>query len=207
MRYGPNYVLGVDFGIAQDYSAVALLEHDLGDAPIYDLRHAKRFRLGTPYSELIERIARRVLTPPLRGRTIIVADSTGVGRPIIDQLRQWLSGYVYAITITSGHSEGGSHQELTVPKRDLIHSTQLLLQLQRLRIAEHIDHRDSLIAELLSYRVKINESTGHDSYSAWRQRDHDDLVTALSLAAWGGENRRMRPLRASSPHRMRIPGV
>ena len=25
---------------------------------------------------------------------------------------------------------------------------------------------------------------GHDSYEAWREKDHDDLVLATSLAVW-----------------------
>ena len=30
--------------------------------------------------------------------------------------------------------------------------------------------------------------TAHDSYSAWREEDHDDLVISVALAAWWGEN-------------------
>lgn len=32
--------------------------------------------------------------------------------------------------------------------------------------------------------MKVNVSTGHDSYEAWREGDHDDLVLAAALAAW-----------------------
>jgi hypothetical protein len=35
--------------------------------------------------------------------------------------------------------------------------------------------------------VKINIATGHDSYEAWREGDHDDLVLAVALACWTGE--------------------
>jgi hypothetical protein len=34
----------------------------------------------------------------------------------------------------------------------------------------------------------VNVSTGHDSYEAWRESIHDDLVLAVSLACWYGEN-------------------
>ena len=33
-------------------------------------------------------------------------------------------------------------------------------------------------------RVKVNLQTGHDSYEAWRERDHDDLVLAVAFASW-----------------------
>ena len=31
--------------------------------------------------------------------------------------------------------------------------------------------------------LKISDS-GHDTYSAWREKDHDDLVLACSMAVW-----------------------
>ncbi len=46
----------------------------------------------------------------------------------------------------------------------------------------------TLIDELHAFRVTISDN-GHDSYSAWRERDHDDLVLALCLAAWTAENK------------------
>jgi hypothetical protein len=44
-----------------------------------------------------------------------------------------------------------------------------------------------LLKELQSFRVTIDPTTAHDSYSAWREQDHDDLVFALALACWWGE--------------------
>jgi len=32
--------------------------------------------------------------------------------------------------------------------------------------------------------VKIDPRTAHDSYSHWREGDHDDLVLATALACW-----------------------
>lgn len=36
----------------------------------------------------------------------------------------------------------------------------------------------------MSFRLKVNIATGHDSYEAWREGDHDDLVLSTSLAVW-----------------------
>jgi hypothetical protein len=49
----------------------------------------------------------------------------------------------------------------------------------------------TLISELQSYQVKIDPVTAHDSYAAWREGVHDDLVFAVCLASWMGENRRV----------------
>ena len=71
----------------------------------------------------------------------------------------------------------------TIPKRDLVSSVQVALQNKILRIADNLKHADLLIRELLAFRANISE-TGHDTYSAWREKDHDDLVLACSLAIW-----------------------
>lgn len=199
-----RYVLGVDLGQVNDPTAVVVLEHPLEREPTYDLRYAYRFPLGTSYPDLAERIACHVNEPPLRGQTRVAIDATGVGPPVVDLLRPKLRGNrCYAITITGGTSVGGEGSQLTVPKRDLVTTTQVLLQQRRLRIAPDIPDATTLIDELLAYRVTISES-GHDSYNPWRERDHDDLVLALCLAAWTAENKPAPYIRSVSVARGRI---
>jgi hypothetical protein len=41
-----------------------------------------------------------------------------------------------------------------------------------------------LVQELQTFRVRIDQATAHDSYSAWHERDHSDLVLATALACW-----------------------
>jgi hypothetical protein len=43
-----------------------------------------------------------------------------------------------------------------------------------------------LTEELSRFKMKFNAATAHDSYAAWREGDHDDLVLATALAAWWG---------------------
>ncbi|MDD1753960.1 MAG: hypothetical protein LUQ38_12840 [Methanotrichaceae archaeon] len=43
--------------------------------------------------------------------------------------------------------------------------------------------------ELLNFKVKIDPQTAHDSYSAWRESEHDDLVLSVALACWYAETR------------------
>jgi hypothetical protein len=74
-----------------------------------------------------------------------------------------------------------------VPKRDLVGVVAVLLQQARLQIAQSMPETPLLLHELLNFKVKIDPSTAHDSYSAWREQDHDDLVLALALACWWGE--------------------
>jgi hypothetical protein len=45
------------------------------------------------------------------------------------------------------------------------------------------------VKELQGLRVKVN-SAGRESFSAWRDGEHDDLVLAVALAGWRAQNRK-----------------
>src|SRR5262249_45729100 len=74
-----------------------------------------------------------------------------------------------------------------VPKRDLVSAVQATLQTKRLKIATALPETVTLTRELQAFRVKVNVATGHESFEAWRERDHDDLVLAVALAVWYGD--------------------
>jgi hypothetical protein len=83
-----------------------------------------------------------------------------------------------------------------VPKRDLVGVLAVLFQSQRMRIARDLPVAQLLVQELLNFRVKISLS-GRDSYGAgeeWRDGAHDDLVLAVALASWYGENAPTPPM-------------
>ena len=75
-----------------------------------------------------------------------------------------------------------------MPKRDLASAPLVLMQNKQLKIAEGLALKDVLVMELRNFRVKINIATAHDSYEAWREGDHDDLVLSVALACWAGES-------------------
>jgi hypothetical protein len=201
----PHYTLGIDIGKANDPTALALIEHQLQETPVYQVRALHRFRLGTAYPTLVEAVMSRLAAKPLAGLTRIAIDSTGVGLPVVDLFRSQprRPSDIYAITITSGTSVGGAGYNRTVPKRDLINTTAVILQQQRLRIAAELRDTNALANELLSYRVKISD-TGHDRYEPASSQDHDDLLMALSLALWTAERHPVRYATFSVP-RGRIP--
>lgn len=72
---------------------------------------------------------------------------------------------------------------MTVPKRDLATATKVMLEQDELKIAEGLDSKQLLVEELNNFKVKISQA-GNDTYSAWRERDHDDLVLATAMACW-----------------------
>jgi len=185
-----NYIMGVDLGQSQDPTAIIVLEVPSGSRGprMYHLRHAERLALGTPYPVVAERIRSMMQSSELRGRTWLVVDATGVGMPVVDML--WRTGLrPIAVTITGGNTVVSSGPGIySVPKRDLASVLQVLLQTERLRIARKIPQADILVQELRAFRVKINLTTGHDSYESWRESEHDDLVLAAAMACWYAEN-------------------
>jgi hypothetical protein len=201
----PRWYLGLDLGQAKDFtaiSAVERIEHVTVLEPAqtrvfpvrpartrtdisYHLRHLERPKLGTPYPAIVSRVHEIVSDADLRDCALVV-DATGVGAPVVDMLRA--SGLKpIAIYITGGNAVSRTKEGYHVPKRDLATTLQSLVQTKRLTIAAGLKEGDKFVKELLAFRVKINIATGHDSYEALREGDHDDLVLSVAMVCWYAE--------------------
>jgi hypothetical protein len=177
--------MGVDLGQTSDFTAITILEEREENS--YDVRYLERLR-NTPYPDIVRRLDHLVRRLP--ERPDMAVDATGVGRPVIDMIKDAnLPASVYPITLTGGDSVNRDGMERHVPKRDVASTIAVLLQTGRLRIAKRLRESETLARELLNFRVKISLS-GHDSYEAWREQEHDDLVLAVGLAAWHFEKGR-----------------
>ena len=194
------YFVGVDFGQSRDFTVIAVVERaeTTGDwdavkfalkkVVSLQLRYLERIALGTPYTEVIRRVVQVTRWPDLAGRCRLAVDGTGVGRPVVDLLRNDRPGcVVMAVNITSGLKETSEGGYYGVPKRDLILGLQVLLQRGVLRIAAGLEHGPELVKEMAAMQVKISLS-GHEQYAVWREGTHDDLVFAVALACWNAQN-------------------
>ena len=190
-----NFTVGLDLGQAQDYSALTTVQKV--DPGAYHLRHIERFDLGTPYPEQVRRVEELMQSGALRGRCELVVDQTGAGRPVVDLFRDAGLNPV-GVTITGGDTSSRGGRNHRVPKRQLVATVQSLLQTGRLKFAEGLPLAGVLTEELQKFRAKINVSTVHASFEHWRKRDHDDVVLALALACWHGENKRDLPPKPKS---------
>jgi hypothetical protein len=201
----PNYVLGLDPGQAHDPTALALVEYDDAEEPIYRIRGLHRFPLNTPYTHLPKAFEPRLGKEPLAKHTNLAVDATGVGAAVVDNFRDQLRATpLFAITITSGYTVTGDNRNPHVPKEDLISTTSVLLEQNRLRIAASMRHTQNLVDELIDYR-RTTTPRGNETYAAASGK-HDDLVLALSLALWTAENRRppARRYRIGNPNRLGV---
>ncbi len=181
-----KFFLGLDLGQSSDYTALSVLDRvNPSNESSYHVRHLERVR-GVPYPEIVRKVTDIMRSPTLAGQADLVVDQTGVGAPVVDLFRQAGLDPV-GVLIHGGDkasSEGGTWR---VPKRDLVGSLQVLFQGGRLKISKKLPLASALQAELLNFKVRIDPKTAHDSYSAWREQDHDDLVLSVAMAAWWAE--------------------
>lgn len=189
-----SFYIGLDLGQAADFTALAVLEAVSAKETELKLhlRHLERYPLRTAYTTvaanvmaLMARLASLELAPFGGVQHDLLVDNTGVGRAVTDVLRE--RGLRFkAITLTGGSQvTRGDAGEYRVPKADVVDALVVPFQAERLKVASGLALWPTLRTELLNFRRKINPATAHASYEHWRETDHDDLVLAAALAAWG----------------------
>jgi hypothetical protein len=181
-------VLGADLGQAQDPTAIAVGEV-VGDE--LHLRHLERMALGTSYPRIIKRITS--LAGILPGVTVVI-DATGVGRAVLDQMRDQGLDPV-PVTITGGKHVIYDGDRWSVPKRSLVRPLVAALETGRLKMAKGLAEAEVLVRELQAFRRQIT-TTGYSTFEG--VGTYDDMVIAAALVCWwaGGRKRpRNRPKR------------
>jgi len=191
------YTLGLDLGQAADYTALAI-DHVtyLADPSRpgkrvrhHAIRHLERWQLGTSYVDMARDVHDLLERLP---DAKLAADKTGVGAAVLDVFRSaGLSSQLAPILITGGHETTRHGLEWHVPKKELVSALQSAMQQRRLQIAP-VPLAPAFRREAEHFRVKVSVTTGNESFEAWRERDHDDLVLAVALAVWYSERGQSR---------------
>jgi hypothetical protein len=212
-----NYFVGVDLGQSRDFTAIAVVErrelsgewdpaaYTCRKATTLRLRFLERVELGTTYPDVVERVVQVTRSRDLAGRCHLVVDGTGVGRPVVDLLRQAKPGCpIMPAVITSGQRETLIDGYYGIPKRDLMVGLQVLLQQGELQIAAGLKYGPALAEEMAAMEVKVT-SAGREQFGAWREGTHDDLVFAVALACWGSKRTGLEVV--GEVGRSRLPGM
>lgn len=213
----PAYLVGLDLGQVNDPTALAIMEiqFNVGLQHLYLARHLQRFELGTPYPDIVEQVGALLTKLPrplawreemrrlqaLRSRQPVpplyrlIIDNTGVGRPIGDMFAR-LAPRPVRVTLTTGHMVSQHEQdEFTVPKRDVVCAFQLVIESRRFKTPRSSPEASTLVKEALNFEYKLSTKTGDDTYGAWREGTHDDLLLAAAMAIWYGERNTPPPPR------------
>ncbi len=207
----PELLISVDLGQAADPTAIAVGERtepaESWEYPSLAVRQLTRLPLQTPYPDVYKEIlrlvghaellqsARRVRPDDELEPVTLLVDGTGVGRPVVDELRLRLSrGHTAAlipIMIVPGArtamAEDGYYH---VAKADLVGSMQALLDSGRLKLAQ-MALSGEFLAEARRFRVKVTR----DRNETWRgEGAHDDLVLAIAQMAWWAQTTPRMPV-------------
>jgi hypothetical protein len=207
-----NFIVGLDLGQAQDYTALTVVERmpqwameevirksgnmtqtvtqKVEKPSHYHIRHLERYELGTLYPTIVAKVKGLLQTPQLRGAKLVV-DATGVGRAVVDMFRAAELKPI-GILITGGDIARFEKGYWRVPKRDLVGCVQAPLQDKRIMFAEGLPLVQTLVTEMMNFQVKITESA-NDTYGAWREGQHDDLILAVMLACWWAQRPTPKP--------------
>jgi hypothetical protein len=208
----PVLISGLDLGMVSDHSALVTLERTPAPEPTprrrwkYLLRWLETWELGTKYTATRE--GEKSICGDVKARfdsdllryTPLAVDFTGVGTAVVDQLRAAkVPAMLNPVLITSGHQvmrrEETKERAWHVPKKELVGTLTALLQSQlvawpRVEAKRKLTPFQHAVAklerELADFRVKVTKSA-NETFGADRSQ-HDDLVLALMLACWLGEN-------------------
>jgi hypothetical protein len=199
--------IGVDIGQRRDPTAVCVAEGEWREVEgrteaHHVVRHLERLPPGTPYPEVVERIAQ--ITDQVRARSgerpTVFVDATGVGGPVVDLLRERVQGgEVVPVTFMAGdqrtESWQGDHLRVSLGKSLMVSRLQAMLGSGRLHLPR-TQEAGALTRELLNFELRVDQS-GHETSGAFRTGTHDDLVCALGLATQLDPVQ--RPLARTSP--------
>lgn len=208
-----GYIVGVDLGQLRDFTALAVVER-VGrpldrTADTYHVVELEQLPLGAAYTDVARHVAElaEALRSEARARlelrdcptdlVHVVLDGTGVGRPVVDLLREalWergLVGVLSEVVFTSGldatvRAMQAGGLRFTVPKADLIATLSVLLEQGRLRIAQELPLAPVLAEQLKALQRWLDPRTGRDMYGPPSEDAHDDLACALAVAVWWAE--------------------
>jgi hypothetical protein len=193
-----NHVIGLDLGQVVDHSAAVVVERrqQVLEVPFptretvtdfYRIERIIRWDLHTPWHLIVDRLSELMAKGPL-SEALLVIDATGiggVGGPIYARfLNAWRAGRLGDFSprpiVISGQVEP---KRRSVPKQALFTNLQALIQERRLRLDANLPLAPELMQELRTYEAKTRAS-GSTSFEAAKQKDHDDIVSALMLAVW-----------------------
>ena len=184
---------------------------DIGDAQspiadykLYRLVHLERFTPDTSIPEICNRIRaidgqihqrhaqeveanmpKSAIKGYLNINSFVMLDATGIGLPGIRAVRdQGILPYIVTLThAVYPHKQGSG--AYTVPVRDVGTTLKLCLEGDRLLVAAGLSLAETLIGELIHYTPNRRPTSDE---LATREAPTDDLLRAVGVAVWVGEN-------------------
>ena len=155
-----DYYAGVDFGKLQDYSVIMVLKRE-GD--ILKLVYMYQFPLETAYTHVIGHLVRA--NQKFQFRSVLV-DQTGVGEPVLEEIRNQGIRTVEGVKFT------------VQTKEELLTTLKIAMEQNRLALPYHRQ-----LCEQINEQQYAYSKSGHLQFSH-PTNSHDDKLWALTLAVY-----------------------
>ena len=178
----------MDLGQRQDHSAIVVVEQ-VELSKVLVVRSAERVPLGTPYTQVVERLREIVQNRDLLGRVRVAVDGGSIGSPVMEMIGLAGLGCVVSAVVSTAGAKAragglrGIGSWYTVPKRDLLGEVLVRLERRELRFCKDLPELGNLLKELKGMQVSVS-GRGGVRMGADGAGQHDDLVIALALACW-----------------------
>jgi hypothetical protein len=198
--YNKSIFVGLDLGKKSDNTAMVWLEplfptdpEEHGGKPVYEVSLVERVTLETPYPKIARWLRKQynqLLKSPDFDYIYIVVDEGGVGTAVTDQVIELIpDADIYRVSLTGGlRPRWVDARTVNLPKEQMVSTLISLFEGRRLWVSEEMEHAYiELRNELEDYQMKISQE-GHDTYGAMKIGSHDDIASALGLAAWIAED-------------------
>ena len=190
-----HYIVGVSVGDGSDSTALAIIEQEITQdarykpvTHIHRLRWLDRLPLDGGFPETVDRVVALLQQDEIKdaesfGTADVILDVTGAGRAIVG-LFEGKGIKPHTVTIR-GTEEVVEGNDFHIPKLELVSNLKLLYQTDKLKIAAGLDLAPTFVKELQAFRLRPPPVDSKDP-EAWRERQHDDLIFAVAVAAWRG---------------------
>jgi hypothetical protein len=189
--YRSHGLLGVDLGKVKDYTVISGIERQTyPDKVMYAVGEVVQMKLQTPYPVIKDAIVKAYHVLRTRyGNCKIIIDTTGVGMPVVDTLRNdnYIKRDLEPINITGGNNISLGQGYLNVPKSHVVDAALLAFHNKRIMLHPGIPLNEKIKEEFLGFHMKIKSDSGHTSYESGKDSEHDDIVLSICLAIWWGE--------------------
>jgi hypothetical protein len=187
---GIKIIIGLDLGQQNDYTVLTVIQITTTQVGAetkynYKLIFLNKFPLKKSYTSIVLWVANFIKETFNPNVYILVVDYGGPGRPVVDLFEEHCLNLV-ALTTTGGlEATWKGRNRITVPKRDLISSLEVVFQNRRLTIHREINYLLDLEREILNFEGKTKPNNHVQLEAA--HNHHDDIIMSLSMAIWYAE--------------------
>lgn len=183
-----TFIISLDPAQLRDWSALCAVDMQYQAEKKrfgYDLVAMNR-KQGLPYDQIVDWVAKTLKRPEFNRERPpeFVLDATGVGVAVRDMMAaKGIRPKAVTITVGEAYSRVGS--QIHIGKARLIGTFLGAFDAGKVRVNPNMPIWPALEREMLSFRAEMS-AQGRAKFEA-EQGEHDDMLFALAMAVWYGE--------------------